>query len=138
MGAIEWDTSLETGDETVDRPLRTLIGLFNELSARAGDVAPAEALAEMLGAFVHYADEHFRVQQEMMARAALPYEELVAHLAEHETLARHARVLVHMHSSGELTNLVPLGTLIEGALTPHVLRMDRLLVANVQAKLAYA
>lgn len=133
MLRLEFDSTLETGDGTVDDQHRTLIGLFNELydasvSGTAEDVVHATLLK-----LSEYTREHFAAEQRLMVTAKYPPEHVMTHVDEHVKLARKTSELVTDHARGDLTTILPLASLLQEWLATHIRVHDRALIDHVRA-----
>jgi hemerythrin len=132
---IEWDGSLETGDEVVDLQHRTIHNLFNDLSA-----APDNA-AEILGALdflTQHVLVHFATEEDLMHREGFPQPLADIHIAEHRTLTDEVRWQVLEFREGNLLSTEPLIAFLREWLVSHVYKCDRVLIEHVQARGAFA
>lgn len=81
---IEWNEDLTTGIAAIDKQHKELFFRINSLMEAVGGGKGKEEAIRMIGFMPRYMDEHFRAEEEVMARFAYPdFEE---HRAEHKRL----------------------------------------------------
>ena len=130
---FEWDASLETGDERIDRQHKDLYAIANDLRAA---VAGGEAMAlapELAQELVEYATSHFADEERLMRMCGYPEHEALRHRREHADLARRARKLADAYRRGECSTALPLGTFVIEWLGGHIRRSDGHLIDFAQA-----
>lgn len=133
MGAIEWDSSLETGDPTIDGQHQRLFGLVNELRDACVEGRGREATASVIDRLVEYVGSHFDAEQALMVRTTYPPDAMIAHITEHRDLTRRTAEIVAQEQRGELTTVLPLAEFLHEWLRTHIRQTDRALVAHVLA-----
>jgi hypothetical protein len=69
---IEWDGSLRTGNETVDRQHQTLIGIFNEFADACDLECDRVITADVLMRLSDYVSMHFADEESLMVRYDYP------------------------------------------------------------------
>lgn len=96
MGLLHWDEAYSVGHAQLDSEHRVLLGLINRLHELEGGerVAMVEALANL----VHYAEDHFRHEESVMAAAAYPGRE--AHRRLHLRFRQQLNAFLD-HAGGE-------------------------------------
>jgi len=129
VSRVEWDASLETGHDLVDRQHRELFSIFNEVAEAPG---PDSDKAELLVRLSEYVSTHFSAEEELMARSLYPADRMASHKLEHEELSSRARELVLAHRLGETQSIAPLATLLREWLGVHIDCADRDLVDHVR------
>lgn len=129
---MEWDVTLETGNEAVDGQHRALLAMFNELEATELEHGPDEVRSVLEG-LTEYVSIHFAMEEDLMRTRAYPSDALDAHVAEHRDLTRRTRDMVLDYRTGDLGSIEELTEFLRGWLVHHVNVMDRLLVAHVNA-----
>ena len=127
---MEWDVTLETGNEAVDGQHRALLAMFNELEATELEHGPDEVRSVLEG-LTDYVSVHFAMEEDLMRTRAYP--------ARRDRRARrgaprpdraHARHGPRL-PVGDLGSIAPLTDLLTGWLIHHVIEMDQVLVAHV-------
>jgi hemerythrin-like metal-binding protein len=91
MAFMEWITSLEIGDEMIDRQHRKLVDLINDVHAVSEDASRSEDILHCITAMFLYAKEHFFDEEGLMER--LDYPDRERHAAMHRAFVAKARQL---------------------------------------------
>lgn len=133
MLRLQFDSTLETGDPTVDDQHRTLIGIFNELYDASVSGTAEDLVHETLVRLSTYTREHFAAEQRLMVTSKYPPEHVMAHVDEHLKLTEKTGQLVADHARGDLTTVLPLATLLQEWLATHIRVHDRRLIEHVRA-----
>ncbi|GEM_PF-1138190 len=84
MDFIIWRPSYNLGDPKIDNQHRQLVDLVNCLCAEICRSSSKNIVEKILVQLVHYAEEHFRDEEELMAHIGYP--ELQEHTEEHVRL----------------------------------------------------
>lgn len=134
MLRLQFDSTLETGDSTVDNQHRHLIDLFNELYDASVDGRGDEQVHATLVALSDYALEHFAAEQRLMVRFQYPPEDVMEHVDEHRRLTERVAALISEHSQSGMATILPLATLLQEWLATHIRVHDRRLVAHIQSQ----
>lgn len=124
---VEWDSSLEIGDEVVDGQHRSLFALFNELADAPegpGDAIASDALLRLCD----YVGTHFACEEELMRSHGYPGHLAGPHQAQHRELTERTRELVLAHRAGGMDSIRDTVLLLEGWLVDHINDVDRALV----------
>lgn len=82
----DWDPLMETGIAAIDDDHRELVRQVNELGLAMRRGEGGRLVAELLAFLGRYAQEHFAVEERLMAEAAYPG--LGEHRARHEQFRR--------------------------------------------------
>jgi hemerythrin-like metal-binding protein len=99
MALIEWRAGFAIGLPEVDHEHRELIDTINRLHAELGAGADVARLAGALGEIHASIAAHFALEEKNMA--ALGYDELAAHKADHERLLDEILdVMDEVHAAG--------------------------------------
>lgn len=123
MAYIQWDPSLETGDELVDAHHQTIHQLFNDLDAEAtGDVEVMRVLTFLN----EYVLMHFATEEALMLRVRYPFVE--EHRLEHRKLTEGVRDLVLAFRTGKLAGAGGIADFLRPWLANHIHQQDRKLV----------
>jgi hemerythrin len=132
---MEWDASLETGDDRIDGQHQKLLALFNELEHSGGrhDSAEVQSVLERL---IDYVSVHFTMEEDLMRRLEYPAEDAGRHVQEHRMLTKRTRDMVLDFRTGALSTVGPLVIFLRQWLTCHVDQEDRRLVEHVQRRQA--
>ena len=127
MPAIAWKSEYSVGDPFIDSQHQQLIATMNQLSALLDAPAPplGEA-AKIFAALAVYVMDHFSYEEQRMATAGLPADELAAHQATHAGFVREIRAYQQRVNNGDLAALQELLPFLEGTwLTHHICETDR-------------
>lgn len=81
LSPISWNDSFSVGVATLDEHHRQLAYLINQLTECITDSLRSEKMVDILMALIHYAEYHFKHEEELMAQAA--YADLDKHRKEH-------------------------------------------------------
>lgn len=82
MGIVEWDGSLVTGVEPIDRQHKELFRVINSFHDKIGQEEDTFALATVLDSLKNYVNYHFTFEEKLLERNGCP--ELEAHRALHQ------------------------------------------------------
>lgn len=134
MLRLEFDSTLETGDVTVDDQHRTLIGMFNDLAEASASGSTDDVVRETLEKLARYTREHFAEEQRLMIEAKYPPEDVMAHVDEHLKLADETGKLVSDHARSGTTTILPLAMFLRDWLATHIRVYDQKLVNHVRAR----
>ncbi len=130
---MEWDSSLTTGEETIDAQHKMLVGMFAELERAEAEDGP-DAVREALDKLTDYTAVHFTMEQDLMSRERFPVDATEEHVHEHRALTERVRQMVLEYRTGQLSTIGPLVTFLGGWLTHHVGEMDRRLADHVRGR----
>lgn len=83
MSAIQWNGHFELGLNEIDAQHQRLVTLINGLSLALSDARPLPEVDAMLDRLEAYADEHFQLEEAIMASSTLPAAAQQRHCAEH-------------------------------------------------------
>lgn len=94
MNHFEWKPEYSVGDEALDNQHKELIRIMNDVYELLHD--PEDAQSEgriefIFGSLADYIVTHFAYEEQRMVDARYPYENLVAHRAEHHELIKKVR-----------------------------------------------
>jgi hemerythrin len=90
MGAIEWNSDLETGVKLMDEQHIRLVEIYNELHDAMMIGKAHKQMNDILDALVSYTEKHFSDEEEYMGKAK--YHELKQHHVEHQQLQDKVKV----------------------------------------------
>lgn len=122
MPFVKWGDKYRIGVERIDEEHRYLFVLINAFHDSHSSGADRHALEKILNRLVHYAEEHFRHEEEIMRKADYPA--YAQHCKLHEelylTIFRLSEQLAagSLHVSRETTEFV------RGWLVNHILNHD--------------
>lgn len=133
--SIAWDQSLETGVAEIDRDHRCLFDMINSLDRMLIECAGYERIGPLIDALTEYAENHFRREEEMLAR--LGWEALPRHAEGHTRFALGLGALVAgcMIEPGD-TTLGQLRDHLEAWLVSHIRTEDMAFAAFVRERVA--
>jgi hemerythrin-like metal-binding protein len=123
---VVWDAAqMATGVESVDEQHRELIGMINRLHQACRERRGKAELRAMMDFLARYVQEHFRHEEEIMARHNCPSK--AANKAAHEKFLRDFTALVTAFDAGgnSTSVLLDLGKLVGEWLRNHICTIDR-------------
>jgi len=120
-GVLEWTTDFELGLAGVDEQHRDLVDLINRLRRCMGHCAGQAELGELLAALEAHTEQHFLLEEQMMAESQFPNFE--RHRANHEAFVLRLREARRRHLDGALIEFQTLA-MLRGWLVEHMLRAD--------------
>jgi hemerythrin-like metal-binding protein len=131
---VDWDGSLDTGDQTIDAQHRAIVALCEHLTAAEKD-GPDE-VRRVLDQLTEYVAVHFALEQDLMEREAYPAEDRAEHVAEHESMTRLTRQQVLDYRTGRLTSVAPMREWLDVWIRRHVVEMDGRLAEHIRRRAA--
>jgi len=123
MTRIEWDPALCTGDDHVDSEHRALYALVAEMDDLIEAGETDEVVEASLTRVLTYAHEHFRHEEELMARIGYP--DLERHRLLHTEFAAEAERLSIERLAGVHFSAEGLADFMHAWLNTHVGTEDR-------------
>lgn len=129
-----WDESMETGDPSIDKQHREIIGLVDEFkeSEEDGPSATRGDVYDILSRVMDITVEHFVMEEGLMRR--VDYEPKLAQemIAEHREFTAYARLRVLEFRNGETACVRPLHDFLREWLIGHEFGLDRQLAAWIR------
>ena len=131
-----WKDEYSVGDPIIDAQHRQLIDTMNQLSeAIKNDHPSIEDASRIFSALAVYVMDHFSYEEQRMAAASLPADELNAHYAIHTHLTRQIRDFQTRVNQGDLSALRDLMPFLQGTwLTNHICDTDQQYVPYLSKK----
>ena len=126
------DSSLETGNELIDRQHRDLMTLIDELTEAQADsqVSVLRALDRLMD-FVLF---HFQAEEDLMTQVGYPASLAREMTEQHVVLKSMARQRVVAYREAGTLDVASLQTFLEQLLKAHELTTDRLLADWIREK----
>jgi hemerythrin len=122
MGAIEWNSDLETGVKLMDEQHIRLVEIYNELHDAMMIGKAHKQMNEILDSLISYTEKHFREEEEYMETAK--YHELKHHQIEHQQLLDKVKVFQRKMTRDEERISKPVVKFLEFWLKNHILGTD--------------
>ena len=139
MNQITWQPRYEVGIPEIDEQHRKLVELIARLQESLmldGSELGGPIVGEILKELVAYAHDHFKFEEEYMAR--MKYSGLDAHRKHHRALAGEIReTLQNLKEGGDLTK-IELIEFLKHWLVDHILAEDKKIGRELQDKIANA
>jgi hemerythrin len=123
MALMTWGADYSVGVRAMDDQHKGLMQPLNELHAAMTNGDAGEAAGELLGRLARYTKEHFRAEEDMLARTGYP--QLVEHRAKHVDLNRQVDDYIDRFEAGERALTVHLLHFLRDWLTVHIQKEDR-------------
>ena len=132
MHRLEWDSSLDTGDERIDAEHRRLFETFSDLN-EAAEAGSEGAVGDTLEELTAYVATHFAHEERRMQESGFPEADLVHHVQEHRALTESVRTRVLEYRTDALT-IADLVAFLRGWLQHHVREVDGVLIAHLSER----
>lgn len=123
---MEWDDSLNTGVEIIDRQHRSLVECVNELRKIGGRGGVIKS-AMVMDTLRMYVTVHFSTEEDLMRQHGYP--ELESHIAEHRAFVRRLDVL--MQDNLRHDNSAELAAFFDHWLENHLCHADMKYVSYI-------
>jgi hemerythrin len=91
MDKISWDASFSVGVEKLDEQHQRIIGMINLMLSDPEAAVDSETTSEALTRMTQYANEHFKVEEQLMEDHEYP--DLAAHKLEHKAFRKSTAML---------------------------------------------
>jgi len=132
--SLEWSDDLAVGHPEIDAQHRSLFAQFAALLEACDRQRGAAQLRDLFSFLDSYVQEHFRAEQELMARHGYPLAE--RHTAEHRAFTERLAGLKRELEEGtpELAVLIRTNKALIYWLTEHIREVDRQLAGFVREK----
>lgn len=138
FGPIEWDESMATGIDTIDKQHQYLVDTLREanrkLLADEGHILLSRFVKDLLG----YAIMHFETEEALMQRygyAEACAEEARDHIAQHREFSRQVVALHNQLREGRRISRMDILEFLNQWLQNHVLGIDQLLAKFLSQKM---
>jgi hemerythrin-like metal-binding protein len=122
MSFVTWGNKYRIGVEGIDQEHRYLFDLINEFHDTHSAGADRYALQKILNRLVHYAEQHFRHEEEIMQAAAYPAHPM--HCKLHDELYLTIFRLSEQLAAGSLNANRETTQFIRNWLVNHILKHD--------------
>lgn len=131
MSYITWSDSLSVGNTFIDKDHRRLVELVNELHDAMTAGRGKEVVGKTLAALIQYTAEHFRREEDEMAR--INYGQSLTHKQEHKKLVTHVLELQKKFADGKTMLTVEVSKFLKEWLVNHIMKTDQDLAAAIKA-----
>lgn len=132
MPYSQWDPSLETGSEIVDRQHRQLYDLINELHDSIVENHDREIQDDVLVRLMRYAELHFDDEENLMRSVGYPA--LADQQRMHRDFKAEAARLTETYRSGEVLLPITLAVFLHDWLVKHIRIEDRKIGEYIRAR----
>ena len=129
---MTWDSSLETGDSTVDEEHRTIVMMINEFHDAVRKQKARDLLDGALKRLEDYILRHFSHEEGLMRDSGYP--DYKSHQAAHENLSKHANEMIQGFRGGTLGVPVTLSRFLQDWLTLHIMQTDKKFIRYLQER----
>lgn len=120
---LSWHSAYDSGNSLIDDEHRTLFLDANNLISAILSQKPKEQITSLINALMHDTIQHFREEEEILARAGYPG--LNEHAELHRHLIESGAALVQRYQSGEVSFGELFQYLARDVIAKHLLRADR-------------
>lgn len=124
MPFVNWDESLSVGVNAFDEDHRKLIGFINELHMGLVSGAKEPVMRDILNGLVNYTKEHFRREEDLMARNSYPA--LPEHREKHSKLVEQVMEYQSQFQKGNASFSLELMSFLREWLITHIQGTDKL------------
>lgn len=135
MEMMQWNDGLLTGIEAVDKQHRGLVNLVNEVApdlAFLGNKAVKD-IGYLVDRLIAYTDEHFKTEEDLMARYQVDARVLDRHRKAHRELARIVTEMRDRSAAGEVIAGDEILSFLAGWLLNHLLGEDQSMARQIHA-----
>lgn len=129
MAYVKWDTSLETGDASVDSQHQNLYAIVNELHEAIEQERGQEAVALVLVRVLLHTKTHFHDEEALMQRVNFP--DIARHKQLHADFEREAEALSEEYLAGAEVSPETLVEFLQDWLATHIDDEDRRIVSHI-------
>lgn len=122
MATIEWNNSLATNIPQIDNEHKKLIVLINKVSEAMKDSKGNEIMLEVMTELLNYTQNHFRSEEQYMAR--IKYPKLAEHKEVHKFVTQQVLDLYNQVKEGKFVSSVKISNLLKDWISSHILKVD--------------
>lgn len=119
---IQWTSRMECGHPLIDEQHRRLFEMGGRLIQSAQKSLNRRAIETQLDTLIEHIGEHFRTEEEVMARTRFPLTE--EHCGHHHWLLQAGLALRDRYRDGEALSGEIVAFITEEVITEHILRED--------------
>lgn len=123
MAYLTWSDDLAVGNTFIDGDHQKLIDMVNRLHALMAEGKGKDVLGKVLHNLITYTREHFRREEDLMAKMRFPG--LTEHKAEHEKLLIEVLELQKKFESGAATLSIQVLHFLRDWLVNHIGKSDK-------------
>lgn len=127
---IDFDDSLRTGIEEIDRQHETLVELYNELDEALWKGRANRQMELILARLVKYTKTHFAIEEAVLE--ATGYPDLEQHQFEHHRLAERLRQYVVRYKRSQERISAEMLDFVRKWITSHIMECDMSYVGHVK------
>ena len=129
MEIAKWDDSYKTGHIVVDTQHQELFRMVNQLHTAIMEDRAKEILMPTLERLVLYTLQHFRSEEDLMAKVNYPA--MSSHKRMHEDLTKEVKELIGKYKSGRTVMTITLSNFLAKWLRHHIKQADLALVKYI-------
>jgi hemerythrin len=127
MSYITWSDDLAVGNTFIDNDHRKLIDMVDRLHLVMQEGRGKDVLQKVLNNLIHYTQEHFAREEDLMRK--MQYPGYADHKHEHEKLVTQVLDLQHKFDGGVATMSIEVLHFLRDWLIHHIGRSDQALAA---------
>lgn len=131
---IDFDDTLQTGIDDVDRQHGSLIEIYNELVDSVEESRANRVMNEILARLFQYAKVHFETEEALLEECG--YGQLEEHREQHRRLLKSVRRYIFRHTRGGERVSSEVVEFLRDWITTHIREEDMAYVACLRARLA--
>ena len=120
MKRIEWSDEFSVGVEELDHQHKQLVNLINKLIDNRGAPIDSETMPRVLGGLLNYVQQHFSLEEELMAKHDFPG--LEDHRKHHMGFTE---ALINMVNNSEDVSAEELLVYLDEWLRSHIIHDDQ-------------
>jgi hemerythrin len=125
MTYVVWSDMFSVRMPYIDNQHKKLLEIANDFHAALKDNKDRKSLFEILNSLIHYTEEHFRDEEEIMEMAGFPAVDMESHKKIHEQLVRDIFGLHQGFTNSEEKTTHELEIFLNNWLVQHILLEDK-------------
>lgn len=130
MAYLTWSEELAVDNTLIDNDHKKIIEMVDRLHAVMNEGKGKDVLDKVLRNLVHYTQEHFRREEELMR--SIGFDGYLQHKAEHEKLLKQVVELQQKFENGTATLSIQVLHFLRDWLVNHIGKSDKELAAAAQ------
>lgn len=134
MESFVWGPNFETGIEDVDSQHRQLVESINRFGTElANNDIASKRIETLLQQLVAYTEQHFKDEEDLMARHRLDTRYCDQHIAEHKSFINDVEFMCQHHREGDSSDGTSLLEFLIHWLAYHILKRDKSMARQIAA-----
>jgi len=125
MSYVVWSDMFSVKMPYIDNQHKKLFEIANDFHTALEDNKGKEFLFEILNSLIHYTEEHFRDEEEIMEMAGYPAVDIESHKKNHEQLVRDIFGLHQGFTNSEEKTTHELEIFLNNWIIQHILLEDK-------------